>query len=81
VPGNCSPVDAGALRKVIFRPWSRWCCRKTRDGYDRWAEVYDGEGNPLVELEEPEVDGSLGDVHALEVLDVGCGTGVSAPCS
>jgi malonyl-CoA O-methyltransferase len=47
----------------------------TRDGYDRWAEVYDGEGNPLVELEEPEVDGRLGDVDGLDVLDVGCGTG------
>src|SRR5258707_20246 len=24
----------------------------TRDGYDRWAEIYDGEGNPLIALEE-----------------------------
>jgi len=47
----------------------------TRDGYDRWAELYDGEGNPLVELEEPEVDRRLGDVAGLDVVDVGCGTG------
>src|SRR5438552_278885 len=47
----------------------------TRDGYDRWAEIYDGEGNPLVELEEPEVERRLGVVAGLDVLDVGCGTG------
>ena len=47
----------------------------TRDGYDRWAEIYDGEGNPLVALEEPEMDRHLGDLAGLEVLDVGCGTG------
>lgn len=47
----------------------------TREGYDRWAEVYDGEGNPLIALEEPEVAGLLGDVRGLEVADIGCGTG------
>jgi malonyl-CoA O-methyltransferase len=47
----------------------------TKEGYDRWAEIYDGEDNPLVLLEEPEVDLHLGDVRDLEVADVGCGTG------
>lgn len=47
----------------------------TREGYDLWAEVYDGEGNPLCELEEPEVDARLGLLDGLELLDVGCGTG------
>src|SRR5438105_13335950 len=47
----------------------------TREGYDRWAEVYDGEGNPLVALEEPLLDRLLGDVHGLAVADIGCGTG------
>jgi len=47
----------------------------TQHGYDLWSEVYDGEGNPLVELEEPEVDRLLGEVKGLRVLDVGCGTG------
>jgi ubiquinone/menaquinone biosynthesis C-methylase UbiE len=47
----------------------------TQEGYDRWAEIYDGEGNPLIALEEPEVDRLLGDVAGLDVADVGCGTG------
>jgi ubiquinone/menaquinone biosynthesis C-methylase UbiE len=47
----------------------------TQEGYDRWAEVYDGDGNPLVALEEPHVDAALGDVRGLTVADVGCGTG------
>jgi ubiquinone/menaquinone biosynthesis C-methylase UbiE len=47
----------------------------TKDGYDRWAEIYDGEGNPLIALEEPWVDKLLGDVRGLAVVDVGCGTG------
>ena len=25
----------------------------TREGYDRWAEIYDVEQNPLISLEEP----------------------------
>ena len=47
----------------------------TREGYDRWAEIYDAEQNPLISLEEPEVDRLLGDVAGLDVVDVGCGTG------
>jgi ubiquinone/menaquinone biosynthesis C-methylase UbiE len=47
----------------------------TREGYDRWAEIYDVEQNWLCYLEEPEVDRLLGDVAGLEIVDVGCGTG------
>jgi len=47
----------------------------TQEGYDRWAEIYDDEDNPLIALEEPEVDRLLGDVAGLDVVDVGCGTG------
>lgn len=47
----------------------------TREGYDRWAEIYDDEANPLVILEGPEVARALGEVSGLEILDVGCGTG------
>ena len=47
----------------------------TREGYDLWAEIYDGEENPLIALEEPEVRKHLGNVRGLSVADVGCGTG------
>jgi len=46
-----------------------------RDGYDRWASVYDHDGNPLPALEEPHVRSALGDVRGCRVLDLGCGTG------
>jgi len=47
----------------------------TQEGYDRWAAIYDSDGNPLIALEEPQVDAALGDVTGRRVLDVGCGTG------
>ena len=46
-----------------------------RDGYDRWAKVYDHDANPLPALEEPRVREALGDVRGRNVLDLGCGTG------
>ncbi len=46
-----------------------------RDGYDRWAQVYDHDLNPLPALEEPIVQKAIGDVRGLSVLDLGCGTG------
>lgn len=47
----------------------------TREGYDRWAVVYDDEDNPLIALEEPWIDRLVGPVRGLKVIDVGCGTG------
>jgi ubiquinone/menaquinone biosynthesis C-methylase UbiE len=47
----------------------------TREGYDRWSEIYDDEANPLIMIEEPMVARLLGDVNGLAILDVGCGTG------
>ncbi len=46
-----------------------------REGYDRWAEVYDSDGNPLLALEAPEVARMLGEVRGLDIADVGAGTG------
>src|SRR5574341_141354 len=47
----------------------------TKDGYDRWAEIYDNEANPLIVLEERYFPDLLGDVRGLDVADLGCGTG------
>ena len=47
----------------------------TQIGYDRWAEVYDDEDNPLVLLEERHIAAFAGDVAGLAVADIGCGTG------
>ena len=48
---------------------------QVRQGYDRWAAVYDHDANPLPALEEPVVQAAAGDVEGLTVLDLGCGTG------
>src|ERR1700683_4660338 len=47
----------------------------TREGYDRWSEVYDGDGNPLIALEGPELERMLGDVCGVWVAESACGTG------
>src|SRR5262245_56468081 len=47
----------------------------TKDGYDRWAEFYDADDNPLVALEGPLMRQLLGDVRGCSVVDLGCGTG------
>lgn len=47
----------------------------TQSGYDRWAEFYDGEDNPLVLLEEQLIGDLIGDVCGRTVADIGCGTG------
>jgi ubiquinone/menaquinone biosynthesis C-methylase UbiE len=44
-------------------------------GYDRWAQVYDHDVNPLLALEEPLVRMAIGDPSGKSVLDLGCGTG------
>lgn len=46
-----------------------------KDGYDRWADIYDSEDNPLIAFETEEVYRLLGQVHDLAVADIGCGTG------
>lgn len=46
-----------------------------KQGYDRWALVYDHDANPLPALEEPVVKRLAGQVNQLKALDLGCGTG------
>jgi cytosine/adenosine deaminase-related metal-dependent hydrolase/ubiquinone/menaquinone biosynthesis C-methylase UbiE len=43
--------------------------------FDRWAQVYDGQSNPLLLLEERKAKSLLPLVKGGNVLDVGCGTG------
>jgi malonyl-CoA O-methyltransferase len=50
----------------------------TQVGYNRWAEFYDAEDNPLMRLEERCLPPLLGDLNGLDVVDVGCGTGRNA---
>jgi ubiquinone/menaquinone biosynthesis C-methylase UbiE len=47
----------------------------TREGYDRWSEFYDVDGNPLIGLEQRYFSGMLGEVRGLRIADIGCGTG------
>ena len=47
----------------------------TQDGYDRWAEFYDQDDNPLVLIEGQHFDALIGNVAGLTVADIGCGTG------
>ena len=47
----------------------------TRAGYDRWAEFYDSEDNPLAFLEEQHIGALVGNVAGLKAADIGCGTG------
>jgi malonyl-CoA O-methyltransferase len=46
-----------------------------RQGYDRWASVYDHDANALLALEEPRVRSVIGNPTGLSALDLGCGTG------
>jgi ubiquinone/menaquinone biosynthesis C-methylase UbiE len=43
--------------------------------FNRWAQVYDAQCNPLLLLEEREAAPLLPAVRGGNVLDVGCGTG------
>lgn len=45
------------------------------EGYERWAAIYDDEGNPLVALDDHVVRPLVGPVCGLQILDAGCGTG------
>lgn len=45
-------------------------------GYDRWAEVYDHDANPLLALEEPILRATIGNqIAGVSILELGCGTG------
>ena len=43
--------------------------------FDAWADVYDDQSNPLLQLEHRYLARMLPAVHSLDILDAGCGTG------
>jgi ubiquinone/menaquinone biosynthesis C-methylase UbiE len=47
----------------------------TREGYDRWAPVYDEPGNHLLDIEQPVVREILDSLSVGVALDAACGTG------
>jgi ubiquinone/menaquinone biosynthesis C-methylase UbiE len=83
----CKPKEIrlclfGFLMPILFFPASLIIVAMQDDpvssvqnGYDRWAAVYDHDGNPLQAMEGPVMRAAVGDVRGLSVLDLGCGTG------
>lgn len=60
-------VDAGALHATSAHAGARV--------FDRWAQVYDTQSNPLLSLEMRRATPLLPVISGDHVLDVGCGTG------
>ena len=50
-------------------------CVSAREGYKLWAATYDDDPNPLLALEERELNLVLPLLQYKDALDVGCGTG------
>jgi ubiquinone/menaquinone biosynthesis C-methylase UbiE len=73
--GEATPDHGTTAPQTVYQRRMTVDHLSTREGYDRWAEIYDTDGNPLIALEEPQVDLLLGDVTGLAVADIGCGTG------
>lgn len=46
-----------------------------RNPFDVWADVYDEQSNPLLQLEQRYLARMLPAIQSLDVLDAGCGTG------
>ncbi len=50
-------------------------CAIVREAFAAWSEIYDHQPNPLLSLEERFMAELLPEVHGLDVVDIGCGTG------
>jgi ubiquinone/menaquinone biosynthesis C-methylase UbiE len=46
-----------------------------KEGYERWAPIYDESPNPVVAREERYIEPFIKNMHGKTVLDVACGTG------
>ncbi|HEV2272527.1 MAG TPA: methyltransferase domain-containing protein [Acidobacteriaceae bacterium] len=60
-------AGTGAALATLARPDAR--------AFDRWAQVYDAQLNPLLSLEMRKATPLLPRISGAHVLDVGCGTG------
>jgi cytosine/adenosine deaminase-related metal-dependent hydrolase/ubiquinone/menaquinone biosynthesis C-methylase UbiE len=47
----------------------------SKDGYSVWAQTYDTAPNPMLSLEHRILESILPDARALDIVDLGCGTG------
>jgi malonyl-CoA O-methyltransferase len=50
-------------------------CVSPQEGYKLWAATYDDDPNPLLALEDRELENLLPSLGGKDALDVGCGTG------
>lgn len=72
----CGALHSHPMRHDLpFKPGQPAEHVAVRDGYDRWAAIYDDEANPLILLEDQHLPPLLGDVRGLALADLGCGTG------
>ena len=50
-------------------------CVSVEEGYERWAQTYDQDPNPLLNLEARKIAALLPNLSGKHVLDLACGTG------
>ncbi|MGD0226654.1 MAG: methyltransferase domain-containing protein [Terriglobia bacterium] len=50
-------------------------CISVEEGYERWAPTYDRDPNPLLALEERQLQLMIPPLKGKRVLDLACGTG------
>jgi ubiquinone/menaquinone biosynthesis C-methylase UbiE len=60
---------------TLTEPASTTKYAATPSTFDLWAAVYDAQSNPFLSLEERILSMLLPELHGLDVLDAGCGTG------
>ena len=46
-----------------------------KEGYERWAPIYDQNPNPVLAREERHIDPLIANMQGKNVLDLACGTG------
>ncbi len=67
--------DAARAGSETRQPMVQSAVAPANEAYDRWAAVYDRDGNPLVALDDAIVPALLGPVRGLHLADLACGTG------